>query len=168
MTRKNLGLIALILALMAASKAVWDHVTQSKIRSLHPSIQADVTAFINDLEKNHGIKARIYSGFRSIEDQNKLYAQGRTEPGKKVTNVKGGESFHNYGLAFDLVEIDGGSALWNNPNWDLIGRVGKNYGFDWGGDWISFVDKPHFQRTFGYSTSELAALPHLGQYPQVT
>ena len=74
---------------------------------------------------------------------------------KTVTKVKGGASFHNYGLAIDVVEIKGKSALYKNSQWKKIGKIGKQHGFEWGGDWKRFVDKPHFQITFGYSTEEL-------------
>ena len=91
-----------------------------------------------------------------------MYAKGRTSPGKRVTNAKAGQIYHNYGLAFDVVEIKNGKALWNNPNWNKIGALGKSLGFTWGGDW-KFTDKPHFQMTFGKHHRELAQLYKQGK-----
>lgn len=134
----------------------WDPVTDGRITDLHPAMREKVTQFINFLDKKHGIKYRITSTGRSIEEQNELYAQGRTTPGKIVTNAKGGQSYHNYKLAIDGVEIKDGKALWTNPNWDLIGSVGESFGFEWGGRW-SKPDRPHHQLTGGFHHTELLA-----------
>jgi len=77
----------------------WDAVTNSRILLLHPKIRQASINFINDVEDEFGIQLRIIQGYRTIDEQNLLYAQGRTLPGKKVTWVKGGYSYHNYGLA---------------------------------------------------------------------
>ena len=132
---------------------IWDPITVDRINQLHPDVQEAAIDFILEAQEQ-GIYLRITSGYRSVDEQNELYAQGRTEPGIIVTNARGGESYHNYGVAFDVVEIKDGEALWNNE-WKEIGEIGKKYGFEWGGDWISFVDLPHFQMTFGYDESEL-------------
>lgn len=135
----------------------WDRHTDRRIGFLHPAIQERATTFINKAEKEHGIKLRITSDghFRSFEKQDELYAQGRSTSGIIVTQVTGGGSYHNYGLAIDVVEIKDGKALWNNPNWSKIGAIGKSLGFEWGGDWNGWKDKPHFQFTAGYSIAEL-------------
>lgn len=123
---------------------VWDPLTAQRIAQLHPVIRAKVADFILEAQKR-GIYLRVFSGLRTFDQQARLYAQGRTAPGTIVTNAKPGESWHNYGLAFDVVEMEGGRALWSNPRWKQIGALGKNFGFEWGGDWKSFDDKPHFE-----------------------
>ncbi len=123
----------------------WDFRTDAKIERLHPSIRAKVKEFIIKAEQELGIKLRISSGYRSNAEQDKLYAVGRDTPGKIITHKKGGESTHNKRLAFDVVEIKNGKAIWKNPNWNKIGKLGKSLGFSWGGDWTSFKDKPHFE-----------------------
>lgn len=137
---------------------LWDYRTEEAIENLHPKIQGKVRAFIKAAEKK-GINLRITSdgGYRSPEEQDRLYAQGRTTGGKIVTNAKALQSYHNFGLAIDVVEIKDGQAIWNNPRQAEIVAIAKKLGFEWGGDW-SRPDKPHFQYTFGKSTSELAAL----------
>ena len=121
---------------------VWDNKTAERIESLHPQIKEDVKNFILEAQKE-GIYLRVTDGIRTVEEQNDVYQRGNS-------TVKGGYSYHNYGLAFDVVEIKDGKALWDNDNWDKIGELGKKYGFEWGGDWESFVDKPHFQKPYGH------------------
>lgn len=83
-----------------------------------------------------GIDALITSTLRDNECQAMLYAQGRTTPGKRVTNALPGQSFHNYGVAFDFVPMTNGK-----PNWDdmkLLNRCGviaEACGLEWAGRW---------------------------------
>jgi len=135
-------------------KSTWDSSTNKKIKLLHPKIRCNAYGLINKIEKDLKIKVRITTGYRTIAEQNRLYAQGRTTPGKKVTTVIGGRSIHNYGLAIDIVEIKNGKANWNTK-WKEFALIGKACGFKWGGDWKKFKDKPHFQKTFGYSSLKL-------------
>jgi peptidoglycan L-alanyl-D-glutamate endopeptidase CwlK len=126
------------------------------ISSLNPIIQQRVRNMVQNLYANHGIRIKVYSGYRSFKEQNELYKKGREYPGKVVTNANPGESLHNYGLAFDVVPIVDGVAIWDNDMfWNTIAAVGKSYGFIWGGDWKTFVDKPHFQDSFGLTIAEL-------------
>lgn len=130
-----------------------DQFTNKRIAELDPRLQCDATDFIN-AAKFLGVELRITQGYRSIEEQNSLYAKGRTSPGQKVTNAKGGQSYHNYRLAFDVVIMKNGKAVWENiPS--NIGNLGAVYGFEWGGNWSTFKDYPHFQNTFGQSISQL-------------
>lgn len=86
----------------------------------------------------------LKEGFRTAKRQDELYAQGRTLPGGIITNAKGLQSYHNYGLAFDLVFKD---YEYNPPAdwWDTLGREGRALGLEWGGGWIDFKDRPHFE-----------------------
>ncbi|MCL2634385.1 MAG: D-alanyl-D-alanine carboxypeptidase family protein [Oscillospiraceae bacterium] len=133
---------------------IWDPITITRINELHPAIQESTIEFILAAQ-SQGINLRITGAYRSYEEQEKLYAQGRTEPGNIVTNGRGGQSYHNFGLAFDVVEIKDGEPLWEDTNWDFIGALGKQFGFEWGGEWIELIDKPHFQMTFDLSLSDL-------------
>ncbi|ELP1878973.1 M15 family metallopeptidase [Vibrio vulnificus] len=132
----------------------WDVITDNRIATLHSYVRSPAAAFINAVEEELGIALRITQALRTVEEQDKLYAKGRTTEGKIVTNVKGGYSYHNYGLAIDVVEIKDRKVNWN-PDWNAIGKIGVSYGFEWGGNWKSFVDKPHFQMTFGLSIADL-------------
>jgi RHS repeat-associated protein len=144
---------------------IWDHLTIHRIGYLHPATRNSVIAFILDAQ-SQGIYLRLTSGYRSIAEQDNLFAQGRTTAGNIVTHVRGGHSFHNFGLALDVVEILDGrlpprteDLLWENENWELIGTIGESHGFEWGGRWIGFLDRLHFEMTFGYTTAQLCALP---------
>lgn len=54
-----------------------------------------------------------YQGLRTFQDQGRLYAQGRTFPGKKVTEADAGKSAHNYGCASDWILWD----IYDKPIW---------------------------------------------------
>jgi peptidoglycan LD-endopeptidase CwlK len=140
---------------MIVMNHVWDKITENRISELHPKIRDRVRKFINEMDKKHGIKLRITQGYRTYQQQQDLYDQGRIKPGQIVTNAKPGSSYHNFGLAFDVVPIVSGIADWNSKHWNLIGQVGKSHGFVWGGDFKSIVDKPHFEESFGRSTAQL-------------
>lgn len=130
-----------------------------KLANVHPTLKAKAIELIKRAHAQ-GINVLITQGFRSIAEQNELYAQGRTKPGKIVTNAKGGYSYHNFGLAFDIViQNADGSLCWNtgDKRWKTVGAIGKSLGLEWGGDWRKFPDYPHFQLTFGLSLADLRA-----------
>jgi len=130
-------------------------INSRNINDLHPRVKAMCELFIQHC-KAEGISVTITSTFRDNESQDALYAQGRTAPGKVVTKAKSGESFHNYKLAFDCVPVVNGVAQWNdNSLWSRIGQYGKECGLEWGGDFKSFKDKPHFEKNFGFDWKTL-------------
>jgi len=97
----------------------------------------------------------VTSTYRDAEAQDALYAKGRTLMGKRVTNVKGGDSFHNHRVAVDVVPIVDGKAVWDDHvAWTRIGAIGTQCGLEWGGYWRTFPDKPHFQDPNGYSIDQ--------------
>jgi RHS repeat-associated protein len=135
-----------------------DDVTDKRIQNLHPAIRMKTTSFVNEANEGSGnTLIRIAQGFRTVAEQDDLYAQGRTKPGSIVTNAKGGYSNHNFGLAFDIVGITDGKIDYN-LDWKSLSNLGKSKGFEWGGDW-KFQDKPHFQMQFGNSLKDLRTLP---------
>lgn len=76
-------------------------------------------------------------------------------PGKKVTNAKGGQSFHNFRVAFDVVPLVNGKAVWSDSGlWQHIGKLGKDLGLEWAGDWRTFKEMPHFQFTQGLTLKD--------------
>jgi len=129
--------------------STWDRYTNRRIQKLHPKIRQMVINFINDA-LDRGYKLRVTSALRTFKEQETLYAKGRPA-GRKVTNARPGTSFHNYGLAVDVVEIgptkgmDGFKRGYDKTRWDDIGKIGKEHGFFWGGDFRSLSDKPHFE-----------------------
>lgn len=135
----------------------WDAKTDAKIQTLHPKLRAIAAKFINKVEKDLNKRLRITDGYRTFEEQNALYAKGRTKPGAIVTNAKGGQSYHNYGLAFDVYYTNDGKVDLKTTIKQDVANIGKGLGLEWGGNFSSIVDKPHFQLTKG-KTSELLAL----------
>lgn len=85
--------------------------------------------------------------YRSRQEQDALYAQGRTKPGKVVTNARGGSSLHNFrpSAAFDIAFRAGDAVTWDEKHFRTFAQIAKKYGLEWGGDWKSFKDLPHFQ-----------------------
>jgi RHS repeat-associated protein len=136
-----------------------DAVSDKRIQSLHPAIRMQATDFIKEANtSSDATLIRVAQGFRTYAEQDAIYAEGRTTPGKIVTWVKGGFSNHNFGLAFDIVGITNG-ILDYNLDWNSLSTLGKSKGFEWGGDWKKNKDMPHFENMFGNSMKELRALP---------
>ena len=122
---------------------------------LDPEFAKKLSCFEIALAKQ-GIKVILTWGYRSIESQNGLYAKGRTTPGSIVTNARGGYSWHNYGLAADYAFIIDGKVTWNGP-WDKFGKIARQCGLEWGGDWKKFTDRPHVQCTRGKTLAQMRA-----------
>ena len=111
-----------------------------------------------------GIHPFIDSTLRTFTQQAILYAQGRTNPGPKVTNAKPGQTYHNYGLAIDFHNQINGKDRWVvDKNWMIVVDIFTSYGFKWGGSFISIPDAPHFEMKFGYNWRDLLALHNAGK-----
>ena len=95
--------------------------------------------------RDNGIAINIISGTRTHAEQDELYAQGRTTGGEIVTNARGGYSNHNFGIAFDIGVFSGNRYLPESPLYKAVGALGMELGLEWGGNWTSIVDQPHFQ-----------------------
>jgi peptidoglycan L-alanyl-D-glutamate endopeptidase CwlK len=95
--------------------------------------------------RDKGIAINIISGTRTFEEQDRLYAKGRSTSGPRVTNARGGYSNHNFGIAFDIGVFSGNRYLPDSPLYKAVGALGMELGLDWGGNWKSIVDQPHFE-----------------------
>ena len=130
-----------------------DKITLRRIEKAHPIIREELKEQYLEINNKlpRGVRLRFSHVYRSISEQNRLF-----EKRPKVTNAKGGQSIHNYGLAFDIVILfdkdnDGTfeSASWNQDQyWMQVVVYFKSKGYEWGGDWKSFKDAPHFEKTF--------------------
>jgi hypothetical protein len=120
--------------------------SEKRLQRLHPALASAVRDAIAELAVR-GISVEVVQGLRTFEEQDALYAKGRTEPGPIVTQARGGESNHNFGLAADLCPFAGGKPDWSAPIdvWAAIGKTAIAHGLEWGGQWKKFVDKPHVQ-----------------------
>lgn len=115
------------------------------MENIHPLLELKTKQLIS-LCANEGLKIKVTQGYRSKTEQDALYAQGRTKPGKIVTNAKGGYSMHNWGAAIDICRNDGRNPYEDSDGFfTKVGKIGQSIGLEWGGSWKSIVDKPHFQ-----------------------
>lgn len=119
------------------------------IHDLHPFMREKARVFLIKAAEA-SIALLVTRTYCSVEEQDELYAQGRTKPGKVVTNAKGGESAHNFRLAFDCVPIDDKKQpIWNAPDsvWQVLYAIADKVGLDAmgakGGEYLSW-DKGHF------------------------
>lgn len=142
-----------------------DERSEKNIQTLRPEVQPFARRLI-ETAVAQGINVKVISGYRSYEEQNDLYAQGRTKPGPKVTKARAGYSWHNFGLAFDIgiFSDDGRTYYGESAAYADCGKIGESLGLEWGGSWISFVDEPHFQyNPKGYSLAQLRERHDKGQ-----
>lgn len=139
------------------------------IADLHPQLQ-DKIVQLEALAKRENISFLVGECVRTVEEQDALYAKGRTKKGSIVTNAKGSSysSMHQWGVAFDVylnMDINGDGKrvddAYNNSTlvFNRIGKLGKSIGLEWGGEWKSIKDLPHFQLpNWGSTASMLKAL----------
>jgi peptidoglycan L-alanyl-D-glutamate endopeptidase CwlK len=127
------------------------------LEDLHPGVRRRVEAFLN-AAKGAGIDLLVTSTYRDFEAQQALYDQGRSKPGKIVTNAKPGQSYHNFRCAVDVVPMRGGKPVWSDkdPVWQTVGELGEAAGLEWAGRWTKFKEYPHFQYTAGATLKQLA------------
>lgn len=118
-----------------------------KLDSLEPEFKTIVEQVITGAEIATGLHWIATSCRRTIAEQNNLYAQGRTKPGKVVTKAKGGQSPHNFGLGCDLAPMNDGKIWWNAPDavWKQMADVAVQLGLAAGYYFKSIVDKPHVE-----------------------
>lgn len=137
----------------------------------HPLVMRELTKILG-LCLLAGVRLRYTCILRSPEEQNKLYAQGRNGDKKPiVTWVKAWGSYHQYGLAVDIVLMRNEKEVtWDHTadldedgiaDWMEAVEIFKDFGWEWGGDWKN-KDRPHFQKTFGKSTEDLKQLIDMG------
>ena len=125
--------------------------TEQNIATLIPAAQAAARQWMKlalPLAEKLNVQVKIICGTRSYAEQTALYAQGRTKKGTRVTNAKAGQSWHNFGLAFDfgVFSTADGSYLGSGTQYNKLGSLARSIpGLEWGGDWSSFKDLPHIQ-----------------------
>ena len=124
------------------------------INELHPTLQRGARELIARMGAL-GFPVGISSTYRSVQYQDSLFEQGRSRPGQIVTNARGGQSMHNYRLAFDVFKNIIGKEF-SDPNFfETAGRIWQEMGGTWGGAWTTFPDRPHMEYTGGLSISDL-------------
>ena len=123
------------------------------LTQLHPELQTKLNKLVEKC-KQVGISIKFAECLRTVEEQDALYAKGRTASGSIVTNAKGSSysSQHQWGIAADFyldMDIDGDGQKSDDAYNDSkgyftkVGQLAKSIGLGWGGDWTSIVDTPH-------------------------
>ena len=141
-----------------------DSRSEKAIATLLPEVQPIARTLVQKAQAA-GITIKIISGLRSYEEQDALYAQGRTAPGPIVTHARGGHSNHNFGIAFDIGVFEGNKYLPESPKYKAVGVLGEDVGLEWGGNWKTIVDQPHYQLrpSWAASLTETQMLAELRQ-----
>lgn len=129
------------------------------LADLVPDLAMRATHLLNRSEIR-GHRLVVTQGLRTYQEQDALYAQGRTKPGKVVTWARGGESWHNFGRALDVAFLVDGSPSWNEGlPWESVGMVGEAVGLEWGGrNRGGKIDRPHFQFRDGLTLAQARVL----------
>ena len=131
-------------AVRAGERNRVDDRSEKAIATLLPQVQPYARALVQKAAQ-HGITIKVIAGLRTYEEQNGLFAQGRTNSGRIVTNARSGFSNHNFGIAFDVGVFEGANYLDESPKYKAVGALGMDLGLEWGGNWKTIVDEPHFQ-----------------------
>lgn len=113
-----------------------------------------------DCCKREGVDLLIYCTLRSNEEQDELYAIGRTKPGRIVTNARRGQSAHNpqkdgKAVGYDCCPLRNGKPIWGASSkedaaiWAIVGRCGETVGLVWSGRWTGKLkEMAHFQADY--------------------
>ncbi len=124
---------------------------QPQETALDASMQSVVDACLIPAANAYGFDLYVNSGFRSIAEEDAIYALGRTEDGDVVSNARGGQSFHNYGLAVDVADHQNGTEI----DYDILDRIGTWCGLEHNDR--GYTDLPHFQHRGLLSLGEVQA-----------
>ena len=147
--------------------SILDERSAKNIVTLHVKVQQlfrDWIAECQIIAKALGYEYKAISSNRTWNDQAKLYAQGRTSPGRIVTNAKPGYSNHNFGIAVDMGVFKDGKYLDEHKPVEAenmhrkAAEIAKKYNIEWGGSWKTFKDYPHFEYKTGKTLAELRQL----------
>lgn len=152
------------------SRPAFDERTERHLRSLHPKVQPTFRQLVveaRELLGARGLGYKVISGNRTWSEQDALYARGRTKPGPIVTNARGGQSNHNFGVAIDGGVFRGNAYLdGSSDRKDLaeaqrahrdVAVLAKRLGLRWGGDWKRFPDPAHLEYPTGYTIAQMRA-----------
>ncbi len=154
-------------------KVMRDKISLDRCNKLHPAVRQEAIDAITEAEAGfpQNMMIRVVQGLRTIAEQDALYAQGRTKPGQKVTNARGGSSYHNCGLAIDfaIMHDKDGNGTYEQLSWDTaldfdqdgvidwqeVVNQFKKRGWSWGGNFRTFPDMPHCEKPHGYTVKQL-------------
>lgn len=122
-----------------------DSISEARLSLVHPLLKAKVEQMAEMLADEFPF--RVTQGLRTWDEQAALFAKGRTAPGSIVTDAPPGFSYHQFGLAVDVVPMTDIGPDWNidHPQWNRLIAVGTSVGLTAGAWFRTFKDMPHFQ-----------------------
>lgn len=152
---------------LAARLQTFDPRSEANIRTLYLKAQEAARIFLGAFVNVQEYTVKIISGTRTYAEQNALYAVGRTREKnrKPVTNARGGSSNHNFGIAWDVGIFVNGKYLGDSPLYKRAASLGlaATTGVEWGGNWVTFPDKPHYQLVTSKPLAQVRTLFESGQ-----
>jgi peptidoglycan L-alanyl-D-glutamate endopeptidase CwlK len=136
-------------------------INSRSVTELHPKVATMAMAMVQACDEA-GIDLLITSTYRDHASQAALFAQGRTTPGRKVTNARPGQSWHNWRCAADFVPMRAGKPVWTTTGedgklWERCGVLAERAGLEWAGRWKRFREMAHVQYTGGLTLADLQA-----------
>lgn len=136
----------------------FDPRSERGLATLSLKTQREARRFLQRMQRG-GLTVRILSGTRTYAEQNALFKQGRFgNPGPVVTKARGGYSNHNFGIAWDIgIFTASGGYLGDGPQYQQAADIGLVDTLEWGGNWVSIVDRPHYQLKLDLGVSQLRA-----------
>jgi len=147
----------------------FDSRTEGHIATMHIKAQAEARKFMKSALSGPNA-CRIISGTRSYKQQDELYKKGRWgNLGPRVTNARGGQSNHNFCIAWDIGlfapsgEYLNGDTTAEIRAYEHVATLVDLTNLTWGGNWSSFKDRPHYQFKTGKKTSAIRPLFESGQ-----
>ena len=118
------------------------------LEGVHPRLIEKIERVLKAMEAL-GQPMFVCQGVRTTEQQQALYAQGRTRPGAVVTKADGvvNKSNHQvkadgFGHAVDCA-FQNGEPFGEFQPWKTYGACCDAVGLIWGGSWKTILDRPH-------------------------
>lgn len=146
---------------IARDLGAFDTRSEGNIGTFLPQTQRAARSFLTRAKNLAGFDVRIISGSRTYAEQDLLYRKGRFgNPGPKVTNARGGQSNHNFGIAWDVGIFENGRYLTGDNRresavYRRLSEVALADDLEWGGNWTTIVDMPHYQLKLDLSLAEV-------------
>ncbi|WP_295669548.1 M15 family metallopeptidase [uncultured Mucilaginibacter sp.] len=137
------------------------------LTTLHPKFRPSAIAAWTEAQAKMpaNVQIIVIQGLRTFQQSNADYAQGRTAPGEIITKAPAGESYHNYGLAFDFAMVTNGKDDYVvGPHWMQVVSIMEKYGVTWGGNFSGLKDSPHFENKYGHNWRDLLAKHNAGDF----
>lgn len=154
--------------LYAKNSNIMDSRSLTNLNMLHPKFKQSAIDAWTEAQAlmPENTKIIVIQGLRSFAESDALYQQGRNgHPGPIVTNAPAGESYHNYGLAFDFAMVTNGKDDYSvGPHWMQVVSTMEKHGMFWGGNFSSPKDYPHFENRYGHNWRDLLALHNEGNF----